>query len=159
MGPIAELEQLTGAQLEMRSGYESKYRCYQYVDRRGRAGGSVVAIETSGFEAFAVWMRDESARKFIGHETFSTGFGNAELYVAGESPKVSPEEMLADAQSRVGKTPDPMGAVLANLPPSQHVVLFTAGTSRDSIKLSLDRELFTVEKAKAYAASVAKRAR
>jgi hypothetical protein len=161
VGPIAELEQLTGVQLELRSGYQSKYySCYQYVDRRGRAGGSVVSLEAADILAFDTWTSAQSGRKFIAHESFSTGFGKAELYVAGDTPKASPEEMLAEAQSRVGTTSDPMGSVLASLPPSQHVVLLVTGTSRDTfkaVKLSLDRELFSVESAKAYATAVAKR--
>lgn len=157
VGPIAELEQLVGTQLEMRSGYESKYSCYQYVDRRGKAGGSVVNIETSNGTTIQSALVGVAGRGFIETQTFQTALGEATLFVAGESKAPSPEEMLADAQSRVGKTSDPMGAVLASLPPSQHVALMQG---KDKvIKIQLDRELFSVDKAKTFVTAVAQRAK
>jgi hypothetical protein len=157
VGPLAEIEKLTGVPLEMRSGYESKYSCYQYVDRRGKAGGSVVNIETTDGKLLATWRDEEARRKFADKTTFPTALGEATLFIAGDAKQPSPEEMLADARSRVGQTKDPMGAVLGNLPPAQHVALFEG---RDkTFKVVLDRELFTVDNAKTFVIAVAARAK
>lgn len=157
VGPLAELEALAGAQLEMRSGYENEYSCYQYVDRRGKAGGIMVNLETSRGELLTLWRNDEQRRKYADTVTFSTALGEAILFVAGESKQVSPEQLLADAQSRVGRSSDPMGAALADLPPSQHVVLVQG--KGETIKIVLDREAFTVDEAKTYVSGVAARAK
>jgi len=89
--------------------------------------------------------------------TFTTALGEATLFVAGESKEVSPDELLADAKSRVGQSGDPMGAALANLPPAQHVALVQAKDA--TIKILLDRKAFTVDEAKSYVGAVAARAK
>jgi len=157
VGPIAELEKLTGIELEMRSGYEGKYSCYQYVDREGRAGGFVVNLETNDGSGLDYWKTSEEARKFVGKETLQVATGDAFLFIAGDTPDVSPDDLLKRAEANVGRTSDPMGAALANLPPSQHVALIP-GRGK-GIKLSLDRTVFSVDKAKAYVQAVAQRAK
>ena len=157
VGPLAELEQLTGTKLEMRSGHETDYSCYQYVDRAGHAGGFTVWVETARGDAFDAWMANEANRKFADKTTFVTALGEVTLFIAGDASNISSEELLADAQANVGKTNDPMGAALAKLPPSQHVALLRMANK--TLKVSLDRELFSVDKAKSYVTSVAQRAR
>lgn len=157
VGPVAELEKLTGEQLAMNSGHETKYSCYQYVDRRGHAGGFVVNIDTERGNLDYERQR-LAARKFTEQKTFATDVGEAVLFVAGDDTKVSTEQLQADIYSRVGKTSDPTGAALAALPPAQHVALLRA-PSGTMIRLSMDREVFTVDKAMTYAREVAKRAK
>jgi hypothetical protein len=156
VGPIGELSKLTGVELSMNSGHETKYSCYQYVDRKGRAGGFVVNIDT-GNGTIASESRELASRKFTEKKTLQTPLGEAVMFVAGDTTPVSQDALQADIMSRVGKSADPTGDALNALPPSQHVVLMEK--NRTLIRLSMDREVFTVDKAIEYANAVAKRAK
>jgi hypothetical protein len=156
VGPVEDLEKLLGIELEMRSGYETKYSCYQYVDRAGRAGGYIVNLETNRGNVQSA-LAKHGARTFADKATFTTALGEATLFIAGDAKAPSSEELLADAQSHVGRASDPMGAALSKLPPSQHVALLAMGAT--VLEVAMDRETFTVDKAKAFVSAVAARAK
>jgi len=159
VGPIAELEQLVGVELKLGYSFTGKSHCNQTVARRDSlgAGSTVVTLEVQSRGDFAGQLARRKRDKFVDHLALSLATGEAHLFVAGEATKRTTEDLMADAERRVGRSRDPIGDVLAELPPEQHVVILRY--SRNLVTLSLAPGAFTLEQAKAYAAAVAQRAK
>jgi len=159
VGPIAELEQLVGVELKLGYNYSGKSRCNQTVARRDAlgAGSTVVTLNVEDRGDFAGQLAQRRLEKFADHLNLSLATGEAHLFVAGEATKRTTEDLMADAERRVGRSRDPIGDVLGELPPEEHVVILRY--SRNLVTLSLDPRAFTVQQAKAYAAAVAQRAK
>lgn len=67
----------------------------------------------------------------------------------------SPDELAARARARVGTSRDPIGSVLGELPPSEHLLLFAID---DQVgKVGLNNKRVTVDEARALAAVLARR--
>jgi hypothetical protein len=158
VGPIDELEKVTGKALKTGYSYSGKYSCTQTVEEKARVGGYVVQIETQTTGDVESEARREKAHAYADRSIFSTARGDTYLFVAGDAKSPSTEELQREAEKRVGRSQDPIGDVLSGLPPAQHVVLMRDGEG-GMINIRLAREMFTVEQAKAYAIAVAGRAK
>ncbi len=158
VGPITELEKLIDVELKLDYGYAGTSHCSQTVARRGVLGGNspIVTVNVEDGGDVAGQLAQRRLEKFADHLTLSVATGEAHLFVAGEATKRTSEDLMADAERRVGRSRDPIGDVLGELPPEQHVVIFRY--SKNLATLRLHHGAFTVEQAKAYAAAVAQRA-
>jgi hypothetical protein len=160
VGPLAEIEKLTGTKVVGDHGYEVGELCYKYVNERGQIGHYIVHIDTDRRANFPYKLQALQRGKYVDTVKFDGPSGPAVLFVAGDAKEISTEELQADVMRRaaVGRRGgDPMGEALANLPPAQHAIVFTAGSR--VVQLDLDRKVWSIEAAKAYAASVAARAK
>jgi hypothetical protein len=158
IGPVDDLEKLTGKALKKGYSYDGKYSCTQTVEEKARVGGYVVQLEKPTQGDVESAARSEKQHAYVDRARFSTARGDTYLFVAGDAKGPSAEELQREAEKRVGQSRDPIGDVLSGLPPSQHVVLMRDGEG-GVINIRLAREMFTAEQAKAYAIAVAERAK
>ena len=158
VGPVDELEKVTGKALKKGYSYDGKYSCTQTVEEKARVGGYVVQLETQTREDVESAARSEKQHAYADRAIFSTARGDTYLFIAGDAKGPSAEELQREAEKRVGRSRDPIGDVLSGLPPSQHVVLMRDGDG-GVINIRLAREMFNAEQAKAYAIAVAERAK
>jgi hypothetical protein len=154
VGPIAELEKLAGGRLDKPRSYDSKYSCHITIDKDHHQAISIDIESVYGWSWHKSYLEGE---KFTDKQPLQTDAEEALVFVAGDMTKVSTDQLTADIYSRVGKSADPTGDALGALPPASHVVLLRRG--KDAIKISMDHELFTVEKTIAYGKQVATRLR
>jgi hypothetical protein len=160
VGPLAEIEKATGTKVVGDHGHEVGDLCYKYINERGQIGHYIVHIDTDRRTSYPSKLHALERGKYVDTVKFDTPSGPAVLFVAGDAKEISTEELQADVMRRaaVGRRGgDPMGEALANLPPAQHAIVFTAGSR--AIRIDLDRKVWTVDAAKAYAAAVAARAK
>lgn len=140
VGSTAEVAKLTG--LAVKSGHHFAYRDTCMATLEDAAGqGAVVDLsyEVSG----ASVDRD----RFVDAKPITVGGKSAMLYIAGNAPERTTDEMLADAQSRVGRSQDPMGDALVAGPETKHLVVVPLGSMR--LRVRLDRRI-SPEQAQAY---------
>jgi hypothetical protein len=152
VGPIDVLEKLTGTKVGKPYDYDGKYHCSYTVNQASGNQLATIEIHSDDYGFEKSYLDND---KFTDKQPLQTAAGEATLYVAGDMTKVSTDQLTADIYSRVGKSRDPTGDALAALPPSSHVVLIKRG--RGAVKISMNHELFTVEKAIEYAKQVATR--
>lgn len=157
VGPIAELERLTGQALELEYHYSGKYHCSQTITSRADRRTTIVSLDVEDARNLASTRDGLDRDGFIKTIPLSIS-SNAALFIAGPSVQPTTDQLHADAVQRVQRgSRDGIGDALAALPPSKHVVLFEIGGRM--IKIYLDATMFTAEKAIAYAEAVAKRVR
>lgn len=152
---LAEMEQATGLKLKKGFDWSDKRKCEIAVD----------GVPFTGTIARVEIVHDNRWYEQQRHSLEQDGYAKAErldaangwLFVAEKTRERSSEELMADAQSRVGKSRDPIGDALSAGGPSQHVVLFEFGTHMAIVHLS--NRSFTPEQAKATGLAMAKRAK
>jgi len=153
--PVDELARLVGEPLRPSFSFAGKYHCSQSTDTVA-APESVITIEIDYQAGFDTAHRQLDGGKFARSEQLPFGNATAVLYVADKAEhSPSPEELVARARARVGKSRDPMGEVLGELAPSEHTLLFAFGDKVATVRLNNKR--VTVEKARAVAAVLAQR--
>lgn len=143
---VPQAEAIAGIPLETTFTYAGKYHCSRTLEARGARGRSIATIRVERPE-LAIDSTDRD--KYVDEQRFSVASGEAVLLVAGEAREVSSDELLASAQSRRGRSHDPMGAALAALPARHHRVRLR--TADHVVVLELDRTTFSVEQARRYA--------
>jgi hypothetical protein len=148
--PIDELGTLVGEPLKPAFSYAGKYHCSQSADT-GAGLESVITIDIE-YQAH----RQLDGGRFSRTEQVPFGNTTAQLYIADKAERSpSPEELVARARARVGKSRDPIGDVLSELPPSEHILLFEFGGNVATVRLNNKR--VTIDEAKAVAAILAQR--
>lgn len=172
LGPLAELESLSKLVLvaEKPVGpYRGSPGCSIMVVEKdrfapGHIGNPIVILKLehaakSGDSDARQHL--ESTRHFASVEKVAVGEGGW-LFVAGDAPTPSTDDLMRTAQrnarpaGRRGLSYDPIGAALASLPESHHVVLVRGGSLL--LEISFERHAFTAEMAKAGAEALYARA-
>lgn len=132
--------------------FKSERGCELMVDDEPFTGTQMhVEMHRSTF--FEQQRRELDKGGYASSEKLGAGW----LYIAPKQRERSGEEILADAQRRVGRDRDPMGAALAAGGPSQHIALFEAGAWMVIVKMS--NRTFSPELAKSIALDMAQRAK
>ena len=165
LGDPDDLAAYTGGR-PLRAGYahDGSYGCHQsYVV--GTKLGDAIELSTERMRGAESQLlesrrRDEAARAYSDKITLALpgAGGDAFIFVASTAKAPSVAAMEADAVSRVGHARDPMGDMLASLPPAQHVALFRADATT-MVSMRFDRDVFEVDAVKALVLAAAKRAR
>jgi hypothetical protein len=147
---------ILGMKLRSSYSYADKYHCSLSFSEM-MPGGDLIRVEIENPGDISYNQSSLDKKRFARTENLPFAKGMpARLYIADVVAGPSTEELMARAVARVGKTRDPIGSVLGDLPPSHHTLLFELGTSVGTIQLSNTK--ITPEQAKQFAVAMAKRA-
>jgi hypothetical protein len=152
LGPLSALGKQAGKTFKKGLDYKSDRTCELTIDDKPFTG-TQMDIEMHRSTFFEQRRRELDKGGYASSEKLGDGW----LYIAAKQKERSAEEMMADAQSRVGRSRDPIGDVLAAGGPSQHVALFEAGAWLVIVKMS--NRTFSPELAKTIAVDMAARAK
>lgn len=154
VGSLADLGAQTNKTLKKGLDFKSDRGCELMVDD-DPFHGTVIHIEVRNNHYYDQQRRDLDRGGYARSEKLDAG--NGWLFVAEKQRERSAEELMADAQSRVGRSRDPIGDALSAGGPSQHIALFEFGARMAIVKLS--NRTFTPELARSVALDMAKRAK
>lgn len=156
VGPLDGIEKVVGFPLRADPSKDYGELCHYTVWAKdtSKIGNPIVMVEDDRAGAYQSWKHELERETFSAHEPLSLAAGEGELFVAGDAPEPTTEQLQADVQKRVGHSRDPMGDALGALPPNHHAVVIKHGEL--TTKILFERRAFTPAQVKDFVATITK---
>jgi hypothetical protein len=146
IGSPADIAKLTGLTGKLGFRYSHNDRCSAtFMSDDDRTTLVDISLDSARYAS------EVDRSRFVDVKSISVGGKSATLYLAGDAREKSTDELLADAQSRVGRSADPIGDALVAGPETKHTVVVPLGDN--VLRVRLDRRV-SAEQAQAYVSSV-----